>query len=225
MVQLYSTADVSTQHGVKCLVYSRAGFGKTFLCSTAPYPIILSAESGLLSLRKFHLPYIPIATYHQLQDAYRWATQSYEAQQFWTICLDSVTEIAEVVLANEKLTNKDPRKAYLETQDQMTALLRSFRDIQGKHVYFSAKQEMNKDSMTGQILNGPMMPGNKLPQHVPYFFDEIFQIVVGKDNLGNEFRALRTRPDYSNEAKDRSGVLDEWEPADLNYIFDKIMRG
>lgn len=224
-MQLYSTSQVSSEYGVKTLVYARAGTGKTRLCATAPYPVILSAESGLLSLKGYNLPYIPIRNYFELQDAYRWAIQSYEASQFWTICLDSVSEIAEVVLGNEKHNNKDPRKAYLEMQEQVTSLLRSFRDIPYKHVYFSAKQGSNKDGLTGAIMNGPMLPGQQLPQHVPYFFDELFQLIVGKDTYGNEFRALRTRPDNQNEAKDRSGVLDEWEPADLSYIFDKIMRG
>lgn len=224
-ITIISTASISNDHGVKICVYGRAGVGKTRLCATAPAPIILSAESGLLSLRQYNLPAIVIKTYSDLQEAYSWSMGSNEAKQFHTICLDSVTEIAETILGEEKTRVKDPRKAYGATQDQVLALLRHFRDMPFKHVYFVAKQWKVKDEANGFILNSAAMPGQQLPQHIPYFFDELFQLTVGRDNTGQEFRALRTRPDNQNDAKDRSGVLNEWEPADLGYIFNKIMNG
>lgn len=224
-ITLISTAQLSSGHGVKVCVYGRAGVGKTVLCSTAPAPVILSAESGLLSLRHFNLPAIQIHNIWDLQEAYRWTMGSQEAQQFATICLDSISEIAETILGEEKGKVKDPRKAYGETQDQMLALLRNFRDMPGRNVYFTAKQARTKDEATGAFVNTAMMPGQQLPQAIPYFFDELFQLVVGKDNQGQEFRALRTRPDNNNDAKDRSGTLNEWEPADLGYIFNRIIQG
>ena len=222
-MQIRSTSDITNDQGIKALVYGGAGAGKTVLCSTAPNPIILSAESGLLSLQKFTLPYITVNTYEDLNDAYLWVTGSNEAKQFGTICLDSVTEIAEVILTDLKRQHKDPRKAYGEVQDQMIGLIRSFRDLTGKNVYFSAKEEGTKDGLTGAIKYGPMMPGNKLPAQVPYFFDEVFQLFVYKDDEGKDLRALRTARDAQFEAKDRSGKLDAWEPADLNHVFKKIV--
>ena len=47
---------------VKALVYGDAGAGKTKLCATAPTPVILSAESGLLSLADYEIPVIDIST-------------------------------------------------------------------------------------------------------------------------------------------------------------------
>lgn len=39
----WSTTDKEASgHGVKILVYGRAGMGKTRLCGTAPSPVILS---------------------------------------------------------------------------------------------------------------------------------------------------------------------------------------
>jgi hypothetical protein len=224
-ITIISTATISQSHGVKVCVYGRSGTGKTRLCATAPAPVILSAENGLLSLRQYNLPAIQINNYFDLQEAYNWAMQSHEARQFHTICLDSVSEIAETILGEEKKGVKDPRKAYGATQDQVLALLRNFRDMPYKHVYFVAKQWKVKDEGSGLLFNSAAMPGQQLPQHIPYFFDELFQLVIGKDNQGQSFRALRTQPDPQNDAKDRSGVLNEWEPADLSYIFNKIMNG
>ena len=57
-VNIKSTKDIALDHGIKCVVYGFSGVGKTVLCSTAPKPIVLSAESGLLSLSKVDIPYI-----------------------------------------------------------------------------------------------------------------------------------------------------------------------
>lgn len=225
-IKLQSTSNITSQQGVKAIVYGGAGSGKTVLCSTAPSPVILSAEAGLLSLKKFNLPYIQINNYKDLEEAYNWVMKSNESKQFHTICLDSLTEIAEVVLADLKTKTKDPRKAYGEVQDQVLSLLRDFRDMPQKHVYFSAKQERMKDEATGTFIYGPMMPGTKLPQQLPFFFDEVFQLFVYQDpQTKEEIRALRTKKDFQYEAKDRSGNLEIWEPPNLSQIFDKIMKG
>ena len=68
------------------------------------------------------------------------------------------------------------------------------------------------------------MPGSRLGTELPYLFDEVFQLRIGKQSDGKEYRFLRTRPDIQNEAKDRSGALDEMEPPDLNHIFGKILQ-
>ena len=225
-IKLQSTSNITSNQGVKLIIYGGAGAGKTVLCSTAPKPVILSAEAGLLSLRKFQLPYILINDYKSLEDAYSWVMKSNESKQFDTICLDSLSEIAEVVLVDLKLKHKDPRKAYGEVQDQILALIRDFRDMPQKHVYFSAKQEKVKDEATGAFLYGPMMPGTKLPQQVPYFFDEVLQLFVYTDPATKEeIRALRTKKDFQYEAKDRSGTLEMWEPPNLTHIFNKIIKG
>lgn len=222
-MKIQSTGNVVT-NGVKCMVYGQAGSGKTVLCATAPNPIILSAEAGLISLQWANLPYIQIDTVAELHEAYNWFASSKEALQYETCCLDSISEISEVILAQQKELNKDPRKAYGETQDQVLALIRAFRDLPGRNVYFSAKQEAIKDGITGAATYGPMLTGNKLAQHVPYFFDELFQLFVYVDpQTKQETRALRTKTDNQYVAKDRSGKLHDWEPPNLNEVFNKII--
>ena len=223
-ISLKSTENVSTD-GIKVLVYGPPGAGKTVLCATAPNPVIISAESGLLSLRKSRLPYIEVKTFKELVEAYMWATTAKEAAQFGTICLDSLTEIGEVVLADLKTKNKDPRKAYGEVQEMMTNLIRDFRDMKGKNVYFSCKEETMRDGLTNAVTYRPMMPGTKLPEQIPYFFDEVFQMVAYTDpETKVTTRALRTQIDVGVYAKDRSGALEQWEHPDLSAIFNKIIH-
>ena len=57
----------------------------------------------------------------------------------------------------------------------------------------SAKQAPMKDEMANLTLYGPSMPGSKLGVNVPYFFDELYALRIGKDDQGNEFRYLTRR--------------------------------
>ncbi len=224
MALKFTTTDQAAQlHGVKLLVYGDSGAGKTFMASTAPAPVILSAEAGLLSLRRFQIPVIEIQTVEDLVQAHLWCQQSAEAGQFQTVYLDSITEIAEVVLANAKKLVKDPRQAYGELIEKMLSTIKAFRDLQGKHVVMTAKMEPFKDTLNGTVTYMASMPGSKLGPQLPYLFDEVFRLGIGVDAQGAKYRFLQTQPDLQYSAKDRSGVLDPVEPPDLNYVFNKIL--
>lgn len=222
-MQIQTTDVLGQGHGVKCIVYGRAGMGKTTLCGTAPKPLILSAEAGLMPLRKLRLPVIEIKTLKDLEDAYAWITTSPDAKHIETVCLDSLSEIAEVCLHAAKKATKDGRKAYGDYVDQMSPAIRGFRDLPGKNVVFTAKQGTTKDEFTGMTSFGPSVPGNMLGPNLPYFFDLVVNANVGVDTEGKRYHYLRTQPDLQYDAKDRSGNLDEIEYPDLTHIFNKMM--
>lgn len=209
-----------TTEGVKLLVYGQAGAGKTSLIPSMPNPVVLSAEGGLLSIRDADVPYIEITSLESLYEAYEWVSGP-DGQQFDSVCLDSISEVAEVVLAHELKTNKDGRAAYGELNSKMASLIRAFRDLPGKHVLMTAKLEKSQDEM-GRILYSPSMPGKSLTQQLPYFFDFCFPLRVERDADGNTQRALMTDSDGLWLAKSRSHHLDQWEAPDLGAIIRKI---
>lgn len=219
-VTVKTTGEFSS-NGVKMLVYGNAGSGKTSLCRTLPAPIILSAEGGLLSIQDADLPYIEINSMDSLKEAYEWITSSAEAAQFQSVALDSISEIGEVVLNHEKKIAKDPRQAYGAMQEQLGDIIRAFRDLPNRHVYFTAKCEKATDE-TGKILYSPAMPGNKTGQSLPYFFDQVMALRVERDSEGVTQRALMCDTDGLWQAKDRSGKLSAWEAPDLGAIIEKI---
>lgn len=222
-ITLKSTKDAAFD-GIKILVHGPAGAGKTSLCATTGEPtVIISAESGLLSLRGVDIPVIEVKALDQLYEAYDFVVNTEQGQAFKWICLDSISEIAEVVLNHEKKIAKDPRQAYGALAEKMTDLIRAFRDLPGRNVYFSCKQERAKDEQSGAMLYYPAMPGNMLKQGVGYFFDEVFALRVEKDADGNPTRWLQTSRDYNYEAKDRSGSLEMFESPDLAAIAAKII--
>ena len=128
-INLRSTKGLHA-NGVKLLVYGNAGSGKTSLIPTLPTPVVFSAEGGLLSIADADVPFIEVSSYDTLMEAYKWLTESDEAKHFESIALDSISEIAEVVLNHEKKIAKDPRQAYGSMQEQMADIIRAFRDIQ-----------------------------------------------------------------------------------------------
>lgn len=236
-LQFTTAEEASKLTGVKCLVYSLSGIGKTMLAATAPGPVVISAEAGLLSLKRaniervwgpnrpditYDIPVIVVSNVDDLKAAYDWCCGP-QAQGFRTVFLDSLTEIAEVVLNNAKRQVKDPRQAYGELIEKMETLIRYFRDLPGKNVVMLAKMEPHKDEMTGVIKYAPSMPGAKLGTKLPYFFDEVFRLGVNKTPQGQQYRFLQTQPDMQYEAKDRSGALAEMEPPHLAQLFAKIL--
>jgi phage nucleotide-binding protein len=207
---------------IKVLVHGPSGSGKTRLCATTGgTPLIISAEAGLLSLRNEAIDIWEVKNMNDLREAYQFLQ---EDKKYDWVCVDSISEIAEVVLSTEKAKTKDPRKAYGEMQEIMTQLIRSYRDLP-KNIYMSAKQERVRDEVSGAMLYGPSAPGQKIGPALPYFFDEIFALHNWKDEQGEMRRAFQTQRDNQYEAKDRSGALDFTEKPDLSYITAKILGG
>jgi phage nucleotide-binding protein len=218
-INLKSTNTVSGSN-LKLLVYGQAGAGKTSLIPTMPNPVILSAEGGLLSIAGHDLPFLEITSMDSLREAYGWLLESDEAKQFESVAIDSISEIAEVCLSQEKAIAKDPRQAYGEMQTTMAEIIRSFRDLP-KHVMMTAKLEKSQDE-TGRMMYSPAMPGNKTGQSLPYFFDLMLAMRVEKDEEGVAQRALMCDSDGLWQAKDRSGKLGAWEAPDLGGIIKKL---
>jgi phage nucleotide-binding protein len=219
-MQITNTKDVAAQY-IKVLVHGPAGSGKTRLCSTTGgKPIIISAEGGLLSLAGNDIDVAEVKTFADLQEVYNFLLSD---KKYDWVCLDSISEIAEVILTNEKAKTNDPRKAYGEMANTMMQLMRSFRDLP-KNIYFAAKQTKVKDEITGGILSGPSAPGQQIGPAMPYLFDLVFALHSWKDENGQMQRAFQTQKDAQFDAKDRSGKLDMIEPPSLEHVYNKIIN-
>lgn len=219
-----TTAKEGNTGGIKCLVYGKAGTGKTTLCGTAPAPLIISAEGGLLSLRGKDLPVLKVTDAQSVWDALAWCQSGAAAKAgIQTVCLDSISEIVERILANEKKKTKDPRQAYGEMAGIAIDIVKGFRDLPNMHVLVTAKEATGSDAITGVSRAQPTAPGQQVGPALPYLFDEVFHAATDKDPQGTTYHYLRTQAAFNADAKDRSGVLDEIEYPDLTAIFNKIL--
>ena len=222
-VKFTNVQDAVADNGIKILVHGPAGSGKTVLAATTGAPtLIINAEAGLLSIKEAG-EHIRVATIQNIQDLYEvYDLLKNNPGDFEWVNLDSISEIAEVVLSYEKAQTKDPRKAYGELQEQLTKLLRAFRDLPNYNVLMTCKQAITKDEYSGVTMYGPALPGTKLPQQVGYLFDEVFAMRVERNEAGELVRSLQTERDMQYEAKDRSGKLAMYELPNLKHIHDKI---
>ena len=210
-MKLISTKDVH-EDGVKLLVYGTSGSGKTTLIKTAEDPFIISSESGLLALADVDIPAAEVTTEAGLKEAYSYCVDSNHT----TICLDSISDIAESLLAEYKEKFTDGRQAYGKLGDIMGKYIRMFRSIKGKNVYMTAKEA--KIDTGGVFVNQPSMPGQTLTTNLPYFYDEVLRLEATKKGE----RKLHTAASFTQVCKDRSNKLDKVEEPNIKYIIDKI---
>lgn len=220
-LQIKSVRDSVESNGVKVVVYGDSGAGKTSLIRTLPgKTLILSAESGLLSIADLDADVAEVSTVDDVREAYTYLREG--SHDYTWVALDSFSEICEVLLGEEKKKTKDPRQAYGAVIETGTALARAFRDLP-LGVYFSAKSERTKDDATGRVSYSISAPGQKLAAALPYLFDEVFFLFSSTDKeSGDVERWLQTVGDQRATAKDRSGKLDQYEPADLSNVVAKI---
>ena len=229
-IEILTLEEAMEDKGLKILVHGMAGSGKTVLAATGGLPtIILSAEAGLLSLKKFmkessslakNIKIIQIKSFADLKETREWLQN--EKQLADWLCLDSISEIAEQILAHEKTLSPDPRKAYGNLTDQMLTELRAFRDLDGYNVLMTCKQVREVDSDTDRTRYIPSFPGRQVGPAVPYMFDEVFALRIEEDEEGDLYRTLQTSKDVHYEAKDRSGELEMFEEPNLKMLLQKI---
>ena len=219
-IEIKKIKDVLQDNGIKCLLHGFSGSGKTYSISTIPGKVIvLSAEAGLLSLQDFdNLDVIEISSIQELRESYEFLKNN---NDYDTIVLDSLTEIAQQVLAHELSNNKDGRKAYGEMNEIIIKLVKAFRDIPKKNVILICQQARIQDS-EGRMLYTASMPGKTLSPALPFLFDLVACLRVRSDEEGNKKRAFQFEPDEIYECKQRGGKLLPFEPADWSIIFNKI---
>ena len=223
-MKLISNADLTKTQGIRSLIYGRAGVGKTMLVATCTNPLLLSIEGGTLSLspeniekifqRRAAIPILEIKTAQEL----RAAIKSPYLKKATTIYVDSLSELAELVLAEKKEEQADQRKAYGDMFDEVVKMLRKFFKLK-KDLVFTAKLGYSKK----EDYAVPAMPGGQLGPYVAHLFDEVFIMRVKDDaKLSTSKRILQTWPNEDFDAKDRSGKLGRLERPDIQSIFNKI---
>lgn len=224
---LKAAKEFAVKYGVKSICYGAPGSGKTPLSNTAPRPVMLACEPGLLSMRTSDVPTYTawevgeghVKTAKRIDDFFQWVFNSIELKNFDTIIVDSVSEMANIYLSDAEKKNAHGLKAYGDMAENVMHHLRRLYYMQQKHIYLICKQEILEP-----YYRRPAFPGKELHREIPHLYDLIMNI--GKFSIPNygEAKAIRCIESFDCLARDRSGNLNEFELPDLSSIFNKCMR-
>ena len=217
----FSTTQAVGTDRLNIAVYGPPGAGKTSLAATTgdlPRTLLIDAEAGALSLRGHDIARAVVHSVDDVRAAFSAIMR--DPSRFRWIVIDSITQIAEWALADAKKATKDGRQAYGIAAETVAALIRAFQLLHC-HVVFIAQQEVATDE-TGRRFIGPAMPGRKLAEKFPRWFDIVAALRVEQDAEGAAVRYLQTVPVEQWTAKDRSGALDARQQPNLREIARKI---
>ena len=220
-----TNTNKSLNDGVKALVTGPSGIGKTSLARTTgdlPRTVVISAEAGTKSLADEDIDVWEVSSVADMTEAYKLLSDpnSEDSKKYDWVIIDSLSEIGEFTLAEEKLKNADGRQYWQNYATTTTGIVKAFRDLKGKNVIFTAKLSKIQDD-PGRIMYGPDMPG-KVGNRLTYLFDLAMHMDLVDLGAGKGFhRALICQPDGSHEAKSRH-KLNMYEKPDLGLLLQKI---
>lgn len=209
-------------NGVKCIGYGPAGSGKTPVAVTAPKPVFLAIEPGLLSVRDATIPAWLADTPAKIEEFFNWLFGSHEAKNFDTVVIDSVSEWCELVLQKTMKANSHGLKAYGDMAEEVLKRITQLYYMPQKHMYLICKETNMEEQGVNKLR--PYFPGKEVYKEINHKFDLIMH--AGLHNVPNAGiqKSFCTNATFDIHARDRSGKLAQFEPMDLSYIFSKAIQ-
>jgi len=233
-----TTVAEQTGDRAKALLYGKSGTGKTYTAFSLDQKetLILSAESGLLTLAGSTFPVAKIECWDDVNEAYRELLGDAAKKRYRNIFIDSLSELNElckvhiVQVERPGLKGLDIGKVYAEQmtlQDfgllatKMIKMVRAFRELP-YNVIFTCLEDSEKDETTGIIQVKPSLNG-KLAGHVSGYFDFVLRMVA-KEEDKKTARYFFTQSTEKVIAKNRGGALDRLEIPSWAVVFEKMAK-
>lgn len=222
-MKITSTKEVSSRRFI-ALIAAESGVGKTYQARFLPHEetLIISAEAGLLCLKGTNIDVCEINSMKDLEEVY---IELAKGTKYKYIFIDSVTEIAEKLLADMKKMTEyaDRSKAFVlygDYSSKLSDMLKAFRDLQQYSVIMTCLTAKEKDGL--QMVDSLQMPGQKVASAIRSWFDLVLHLQAFEKD-GVKHRAFVCDNMVSPLAKDRSGSLDQYEQANIADVMKKVL--
>lgn len=213
--------DFAIQYGVKSVIYGPPGSTKTPTINTCPRPVLLACEPGLLSMRNSNVPTWQGETAERCDEFFKWFFESIETKNFDTLAIDSTSQMAEIYLGRAKSKNKHGLAAYGAMAEDTLKQLNGVYFTREKHTYLIAKQEIITEG--GISCKRPYYLGKQLPVEIPHKYDEILQLDTQNVPGVGQVKAFRCIGSIDVVARDRTGMLNEFEEPNFEKLIRKCM--
>lgn len=214
--------QLAQRFGVKCVCYGGPGSGKTPLVNTAPRPVLCVVEPGLASMRTSSVPAWIADTPERIDEFFKWFLNSNEVRNFDTVCVDSISQMAEIYVTRFLKQNKHGKAAYGDMSRAMMEHINGMYFMPEKNIYLIAKETIVEEG--GTRKKRPYFPGQDLNVKVPHLFDEVLHLGMKTvPGFVQSIMALQTRETFDTMARDRTGKLNEYEEPNLSKLFQKAM--
>lgn len=242
-----SLMSLETKDRLKIFIYGDMGTGKTFSIHTFPTPVyIFDLDEGVSTLRGVvgeDFEYNVFTDENPKRPSGYVAFQKKVAElrkscKYATVVLDSVTALGEKLIPNAVRGVQGDWDNPLQLQDHLKIndkLGLAIDDLLGidAHVVVMSHPKVIQDETTSEIKFLIMMTGQKLPQKMPLYFDEIYKADKKWNNKKGEFeyvwvtRGDRKWPSRSRfNHRDGKGqikpILNKEEPQNLSLILEKV---
>jgi len=191
----------------KVVAYGSPGTGKTTFGATFPSVLVLSAESGLLSVRDRKIDVWEITQWEDLEEAFAYLKHDKE-HAYKSVVIDSLTEVQKKL--NEYIIRKFPtvKRGYQDLTsesdwgyniDRMRKLCRAFRDLPMNVLFIALSQEVELD---GEPIVRPALNGKTLPDELCGWVDAVIYCPgPQKDDEGVSTYVGQTVPAKGRRAK------------------------
>ena len=220
MVEIKNGRDISKMT-LNLAVFGATGTTKTRQVLTLPNCLLISLEKGTLSLMGEDFDYVECSSLEDIRDVYSMLIGEWAGRYEW-ICLDSMSELSDIILEEELEKTSHAMQAYGAMQTKIMKTLKSFMNLD-VNLYAIAKEAPIEKS-TGDVIKGMMFAGTKLSHKVPYLFDDVIAASKIIDGDGKERLCFTCHGTTNYDCKNRSGALNLFEEPNLFKIANKIIE-
>lgn len=198
----------------KVLVYGQPDTQKSRLILTMPQPVLIGdADDGLLSIARDKCDK-QVESIESSEDLRRVLALA-ESGKFASLVLDDMTTIAKMIYEEELLKAKNNKlRAFGESEMKLMVLVAQVKELP-LPVMLVARERSETNEDTAMEEHGPMFIKRSMAGNVVGALNFAFR-------LSGKPPSLQTKSTAIVNAKDRSNVLADKEPANMAAIIAKL---
>lgn len=224
-MNLTTTGRLASVSGVKCIIYGAPGCGKTPLVTTASNVLYVAIERGQVSLQGTNVPAVTAYDLPSFYQFIEWMDRSEEAKQYNTFFIDSISRFCSLVL-EEELAKKSKsgekvngQAAYGEMAKRVLKVFHLLNGMKNRNIVMLAQSDTKPEQAR------PYFEGNEIDTKIPHLYDGVFHLGYHDVPDRGLTYSLQMRETEKYFARCRFNAAADYEAANLDYLFNKLLMG